>query len=308
MSEGDSMTEAQRPETGEASGASGPSAGATLRAAREQRGIHIAAMAAAIKVPQRKLEALEGDRYDELPDLTFTRALAQSVCRHLKIDVQPVLDRLPQSGAASPRLEQVGIGLNAPFRERPGREEPADWTWFRKPVVWGTVLVLAAAAVLGFMPDSWIGKALRASGPAAPATSASSVIDLSAVSAPPVAASAPLPASSGAAEAAPAASPVASAASASLAPGGQPVAVAPAALPTLSVAATSAESWIEVQDARGETLLSRSLAPGESVAVDGAAPLRVTVGNAASTRLQFRGKPVELAAHTRDNVARMQLN
>ena len=158
MSEGDSMTEAQRPESGEASGASGPSAGAMLRAAREQRGIHIAAMAAAIKVPQRKLEALEGDRYDELPDLTFTRALAQSVCRHLKIDVQPVLDRLPQSGAASPRLEQVGIGLNAPFRERPGREEPADWTWARKPVVWGTLMVLAAAAALAKRPKDQRGK------------------------------------------------------------------------------------------------------------------------------------------------------
>ena len=302
------MTEAERPDAGEAPGASGPSAGAMLRAAREQRGIHIAAMAAAIKVPQRKLEALEGDRHDELPDLTFTRALAQSVCRHLKIDVQPVLDRLPQSGAASPRLEQVGVGLNAPFRERPGREEPADWTWARKPVVWGTLMVLAAAAALAFMPDSWLGRALKVVGPGAPAASTSSVTDLPAVPTVANAASAPPAAASGAAEAASAAAPAASAGSAASASGTQPVAATPATLPTLSVAATSAESWIEVQDARGETLLSRSLAPGESVAVDGAVPLRVTVGNAASTRLQFRGKPVELAAHTRDNVARMQLN
>jgi cytoskeleton protein RodZ len=308
MSEGDSMTEAQRPDAGEAPGVSGPSAGALLRAAREQRGIHIAAMAAAMKVPQRKLEALEGDRHDELPDLTFTRALAQSVCRHLKIDVQPVLDRLPQSGVASPRLEQVGVGLNAPFRERPGREEPADWSWVRRPVVWGTLIVLAAAAALALLPDSWLGKALKVGGPGGPAASTSSVTDLPAVPAMSSAASASPAASSGAAEAASAAAPAASAASSASASVIPPLAAAPAALPTLSVAATSAESWIEVQDARGETLLSRSLAPGESVAVDGAVPLRVTVGNAASTRLQFRGKPVELAAHTRDNVARMQLN
>ena len=43
-----------------------------------------------------------------------------------------------------PRLEQVGVGLNAPFRERPGREEPADWSWLRRPVVWGTLAVLVA--------------------------------------------------------------------------------------------------------------------------------------------------------------------
>jgi len=58
-------------------------AGQMMRAARERRGMHIAVLAAAIKVPQRKLEALEADRYEELPDITFARALAQAVCRAL---------------------------------------------------------------------------------------------------------------------------------------------------------------------------------------------------------------------------------
>ena len=46
-----------------------------------------------LKVPVRKLEALEDDRYDLLPDACSSRALASSVCRTLKIDPQPVLDR-----------------------------------------------------------------------------------------------------------------------------------------------------------------------------------------------------------------------
>ena len=49
---------------------SGSGAGALLRAARERQGLHIAALAAAIKVSQRKLEALEADRGDGLPDAT----------------------------------------------------------------------------------------------------------------------------------------------------------------------------------------------------------------------------------------------
>ena len=53
---------------------------AAARGARAQ-GLHIAALAAAIKVAPRKLELLEADRFDELPDATFTRALAQTVCR-----------------------------------------------------------------------------------------------------------------------------------------------------------------------------------------------------------------------------------
>ncbi|HJV61195.1 MAG TPA: helix-turn-helix transcriptional regulator, partial [Albitalea sp.] len=65
-------------------------AGGIIRAARQSQGLHIAALSAAIKVSQKKLEALEADRLDELPDATFTRALAQTVCRALKIDPSPV--------------------------------------------------------------------------------------------------------------------------------------------------------------------------------------------------------------------------
>ena len=73
MSGGVSMSEAADKATaiGMAS-MEGLSAGAMLRAAREKRGLHIAALAASIKVSPRKLEALEADRYAELPDLTFT--------------------------------------------------------------------------------------------------------------------------------------------------------------------------------------------------------------------------------------------
>src|SRR3954467_4745083 len=84
----------------------GVTAGAMLRRAREAAGLHIAALAVALKVPVRKLEALEENRLDQLPDAGFMRALASSVCRALKIDSQPVLDRLPQT--AAPRLVQDG--------------------------------------------------------------------------------------------------------------------------------------------------------------------------------------------------------
>ncbi|MDO8288324.1 MAG: helix-turn-helix domain-containing protein, partial [Parvibaculum sp.] len=39
-----------------------PTAGALLRAARQAAGIHIAALAALLKVPEKRLEALEHDR------------------------------------------------------------------------------------------------------------------------------------------------------------------------------------------------------------------------------------------------------
>src|SRR5258706_12919800 len=92
----------------------GVTAGALLRQAREADGLHVAALAVSLKVPVRKLEALEENRWDLLPDSVFVRALASSVCRSLKIDAHPVLDRLPQN--AAPRLVRAGDGINTPFR------------------------------------------------------------------------------------------------------------------------------------------------------------------------------------------------
>jgi cytoskeleton protein RodZ len=282
-------------------------AGAMLKSAREKRGLHIAALAASIKVPQRKLEALESDRYEELLDLTFTRALAQSICRTLKIDAQPVLDRLPQVPGAAPKLQHVSNGLNAPFRERPGRDEPADWSWLGRPVVWGTPLVLIAAGVLAFAPSGVLDRLKSAlpsaPGAASPASSpvsvlpppgnGSSVVEVLPTS--PVVGGAVTSTSLGV----PAAveTPAAAAATAAV----------PAGAGLLGLKATG-ETWVEVQDARGQTLLSRKVAAGESLGLNGDVPLRVTIGNATHTQLTFRGQLVDLKANTEGNVARLQLN
>src|SRR3569833_1462266 len=108
------------------------SAGTLLRRAREASGMHVAALAVALKVPVRKLEALENDRFEDMGDAVFIRALASSVCRTLKIDAQPVLQRLPQT--AAPRLVRDTDGLNAPFRA-PSDAAPPTWVdMLRQPV------------------------------------------------------------------------------------------------------------------------------------------------------------------------------
>ena len=307
MTVGESMSDAKSDAAVTDTGAVHSTAGAMLKAAREKRGLHIAALAASIKVPQRKLEALESDRYEELLDLTFTRALAQTICRTLKIDAQPVLERLPQVPGASPKLQHVSNGLNAPFRERPGRDEPADWNWLGRPVVWGTLLVLIAAAVLAFAPSRYLDRLRGGLAPVAPSASAAS----SPVSFLPPATPGPtvgevlptVPLAGGAVT------------STSL---GAPAAVETPALatPAITLPAGSAllglkaigETWVEVQDARGQTLLSRKVAQGESLGLDGAVPLRLTIGNAIGTQVTFRGQLVDLKANTEGNVARLQLN
>jgi len=137
--------------------AGGNTAGGLLRAAREKQGLHIAALAAAIKVSPRKLDALENDRLAELPDATFTRALAQTVCRQLKVDARPVLDLLPAVGGAA--LEHARVGLNTPFRERPGRAEPGLAFAAIRPMVWAASLLMLAAVVVYFLPQGLFDRA-----------------------------------------------------------------------------------------------------------------------------------------------------
>jgi cytoskeleton protein RodZ len=302
-----------------------PTAGALLRAAREKQGLHIAALAASIKISPRKLEALEANRLGELHDATFARALAQTVCRTLKIDPRPVLERLPI--AVPQPLLPSDAGLNEPYRESEARmakprAEPHLAAFSMKPMFWAAALLLVASVALYFVPldGRRDGPLATTPLPATPAAAAVPAADLA--SAAPAASAVSMAAT--AAASAPA---VASAAATSFASPQAPAAAVPAAAAVDTVfaappagagpaapAATGAlqlrvreASWIEVRDGRGGPLLSRIVQPGEQVGLDGAPPLALVIGNAAATDLVFRGKPVDLAARSRDNVARLQL-
>ena len=264
--------------------ASGPSAGALLRHARQAAGLHLDALSVALKVPIHKLEALEQDRHELLTDTVFVRALAASVCRTLKIDPQPVLDRLPHT--ANPRLVRDTDGINKVFRA-PNDASASAWRQsLGRPVYLAVLALLLGALVLILLPgvrgdDSEAPAATADSGktPAAPAT---------ALTEPPL----PPPAAPGGA-------PVA--ASAQLAP------APPAPESEIVVFRTTGPSWVEVRDAKGTVAVSKMLIAGEATGVSGALPLQVTVGRADITQVQVRGKPFDLKPVSRDNVARFEV-
>lgn len=285
------------------------SAGALLRAARQAQGLHIAALATTLKVPPRKLEALEADRYDEFQGTTFVRALAQAACRALKIDPTPVLDRLPDIDSGN--LSQLERGLNAPFRERGARRESSDIPGTSLAAIGVVALLLVGAGAFWLLPSGW---RLPAVEPAASATDGGTVVEQ--VPVPAVAPSPPSfqPAASSppasAPPALPATVPPARPASAVVVPAATAPASAPAALPAgagvLQLRARAA-SWVEVVDGRSKVLLARTLSTGEVVGLDGVLPLRVKIGNVSGTELSFRGQQVDLADLNRDNVARLEL-
>lgn len=286
----------------------GPSAGALLRRAREDAGLHVATLAANLKVPVRKIEALEEDRYDLLGDAVFVRALASSICRTLKVDAQPVLQRLPQT--ASPRLVQEGEGINAPFRAPSDGPSPGVLDQVSKPVVITVLALLLAALIVVLLPMGQRADEVASAGapetpPQAAPVPSTPVVEAAPVAAAPMAAPAPAvavpPAATVAAVPATAASAM-PAASAALAAASGPI----DARGTV-VFRTRAQSWIQVTDATGATVFQRLMEPGESAGASGTTPLSVVIGSVEATEVQVRGRPYNLAPVSKDNVARFEV-
>lgn len=289
-------------------------AGSLLRDAREAAGLHIAALAVALKVPVRKLEALEANQFNDLPDAVFVRALAASVCRTLKIDAAPVLQRLPST--AAPRLTQDDGGLNAPFRSASDTTGQSRLDSLSKPMVFAVLALLLGALVLIFLPTTKTGTdrtEVGAGKPSAdavsekltaplpePATALVPAIPAQSLPQPGVASGsrvAPLLANAAPATAAPASPAASSSVTSTTAP-----------LPSgVLVLKTTAESWVEVIDAKGVVVLRRNLAAGEAVGANGALPIHVVVGRANVTSVVVRGKAFDLAPFTFDNVARFEV-
>lgn len=158
----------QGPLPGQGGGPAGPSsAGAVIRRAREDAGVHIAALAVALKVPVKRLEALEADRHDLLPDAVFVRALARSVCRSLKLDPAQVLPLLPQSQVLPPTVEGR---INEPFR--PESQAAGSWPQVSRPALIAA-LVLAVAALSVYLVPELTGRFSESPAPSAPRPSAS---------------------------------------------------------------------------------------------------------------------------------------
>ena len=312
----------------------GVTAGALLRQAREAAGLHVATLAANLKVPVRKLEALEEDRYDLLPDAVFVRALASSVCRTLKVDPQPVLQRLPQT--AQPRLVPDTEGINAPFRAPNDGPGPGLLDQVSRPVVLTVAALLLGALVIVFLPFVQSGyetvmQANRQPEPVMPPPGAAATVPTAPVpveTAPAVASQqpaattppAPGPATpsvapgplSGAvatapASAATAAAPRPGASAAPVAAAPQGAASGPIDARGVIVFRARGPSWVQVTDATGATVLRKLMEPGESAGASGALPLSVTVGSVQATEVQVRGKPYNLAPVSKDNVARFEV-
>ncbi len=290
------------------------SAGGMLREAREAHGLQIDVVAAALKVPTKKLQALEDDDIDALPDPVFARALAASVCRALRVDPAPVLAKLP--GALRPGLADADRTISSSFRSGAPRSGRGGGLPSRA-VLAVVALLLIAAAVLFWMPQGAFGRLSASLSGTSAGDSASGVVSEPMVAAPAgtVVESVTAPAFGSAASSASAASTASNAVAstattADTAPPANASDASPSVAPADEVLVFTArtESWITVNEVGGRQLLRRTLKAGETVALTGKVPMSVVIGRASGIDVKVRGKSFELAPVTGSGgVARFEI-
>ncbi|MCX7892280.1 MAG: DUF4115 domain-containing protein [Burkholderiales bacterium] len=255
------------------------SPGRALAAAREARGLTVADVAMRIKFSPRQIEALEGDDFGALPGGTFARGMVRAYARFLDLDPEPLVrDAAAALDGRAPAIAAVP-DLKVPFQQGPRRS--------------GRIYALLSLAVIvaaGLVVGDWVLRAreearLAAVAPPAPA--------------PQPAAAEPQPAAAPTADEAPApqASPREEPASPPLVEGVKRVQLE-----------FAQDSWVEIRDAEGKTLLSQVNAAGSRRVVEGVPPLTVVIGNASGVRMSVNDEALDLKPFTRVDVARLTLD
>jgi cytoskeleton protein RodZ len=310
-----------------------PSAGDMLRTAREAAGMSVDTVAQQLKLAPRQVRAIEDGEFTQLPGRTFVRGFIRNYARLVRVDSEAVLGALP-AGAAAPSLDSPALQPTAPTIGELPTTEDARPGWTRWAIPLTLVAIITATAFY-----EWTHPAADTRGSAARESPPSRERAVSKAQAPgivgtplpnPVAA---LPAPSSPAPVKGSTPPVvapATSAPATVAlkppaesppdappPSAPPSLVPSAATPSASAVAINSDapltlqfrdfSWTEVRDRNGRVLISRMNPGGTTQSIAGAPPFDVVIGNAADVALTWKGHSVDLAPHTRQNVARFTL-
>jgi len=266
-----------------------PTAGGLLRQARENAGMHLGMLSVSLKVPVRNLMALEADQHALLSGPVFVRALANSVCRHLKIDSSAILALLPP---ASKRLEPMHPSLGS------SQTDSFVALWRQYVMANRKFLILALAIMILISMVSWL--------PSWPIASIQSVLPVTAVTPAiePFLSSVTLvpsePADSTATKVDFPEPPkeIASVTGMTVKQANQKI--------DLMIKGKS-DAWVEVKNSTGALVFNQLVKTGQTHRIQSELVLSVVVGNAEGVEIQVRGKVFDLAPFNRGAVARFEV-
>jgi cytoskeleton protein RodZ len=273
----------------EANGAESTGPGETLRRARELQGLSVQQAAERLNLDVVAVEALESDRFEALGAPVFAKGHLRRYAGLLGLQSEEVLASYERSPAphGQPTLVPKSHGEFTAERQRP------RWPW----VVGGLLLFLLAAALVAYVGEYGFelpkfGTRSPAADTGGPAESAESRVAVAGGDTVLTVNTVRQPGPETTAADAPAASPTPAALATSDA---QSSAVGVAGPGQLSVSLSFAtDSWVEIYDGSGQAVFYDLGRAGTERSFVAAAPLSVTLGNAAGVGLRVNGRSLEL--------------
>jgi len=310
--------------------------GGALRTNREKLGLTTQEIASRLRLSSKQIEALEADNFAALPEATIVKGFIRNYAKLLKIPTEPLLDAynviVPEKAPQSFTLHS-SVNMKVTEYEKPG---PIRY------VLLGLAVILCLGAWLFYesyvqkpnpvtptaelpLPGEVTEPLPEAALPAAERSADQTVTQLTLPEG--GAANAQTPTQETATTNSVATVPETAPSGSPLAP--QPPVQAPADQSAATRAElttvessnpepingksrlefnASQETWVSVTDANGNEIYNRILFAGNREMIEAKPPLSVVVGNALGATLTVNGKQVELAPHTRTNVARVKID
>lgn len=291
--------------------------GHRLQSAREALHLDVGSVARSLHLTRDMVHALEENEYDILPAPVFVRGYLRNYARLLGEPVEPILRAYSES---------CPEGAEGALRTSNMDPEIGSSHFLVRLVTWGIIIGVIALLVIWWQGYLEGGKPLTETpeptlegatetltepaapigplpnpiqretpgeepAPAADAAAPAPATETSAATTETPATEAEQPATEGAAEQAAEAD------------------APPESAPKSGVAlAFAGNSWVNIKDASGKSLLLGEIKGGERRELDGRPPYKIVLGRADAVNLTVNGEPYDLTPHSRANVARFTLD
>ncbi|HEY3300490.1 MAG TPA: RodZ domain-containing protein [Methylophilaceae bacterium] len=316
------MSEQDSPSTKELITETRPQLGEVLAAQRELKKMTVSEVASQLRLGVRQINALEANDFTKLPEPMITRGFIRNYARLLGLDAEPLIQaHRALSGADQPHslnISSANISI--------ANHHVTPWL---KIILSGLVVLLIVLGLSYYAkhpfnntvePTESITKnSSLTESPSADATSAAVAPVEEKLPEPALPIAERMAENELAATSSQLQAPDASAAlkpEAQVTPNETVKTEVAKEVPVTAAASTQLEfelsftepSWVSVVDGDNKEIYSKLNAAGASEKIVGKSPLKLHIGNATGTRVNYKGQLVDLGQYTKNNIARLTLS
>ncbi|MCL2830637.1 MAG: DUF4115 domain-containing protein [Betaproteobacteria bacterium] len=276
--------------------------GAMLCAAREKKGLSLAAMSRLLRLSHQQVEALERGEWDKLPGQTFIRGFARNYARETDLDPESLRGLLDRVLAFSDQQElELAPASSVVLLERDERQRSNYFL-----ILLGLGFLVGIILAYFFIPGYFWDSSLMPQGGKTASTEYAE--NITAHEGPEIIESEqpPLSVATGEITANAESAPIPASPDQAADASATPVAANTAGMAQLEFSFAE-NAWVEIRDKDDKVIFSRLNEAGTSQTIAAKSPLALVVGNAGQVSLTLDGKKIQFPPPSRDGVARFRI-